>query len=537
MNSPSAISSQSASSSYISFPARRKPKTLPADLTQFGIGGLQDMKEQLIHDIILPRIDPSYKQYGTPAQSGVLLYGPPGTGKTLTARSLGSIFDYLRVSVTIRTVNGPELLTKWVGETERKLRELFTPLPNEEAILIIIFDEIDAIGATRGSSNSGSGNARDSVLTQLLTMMDGVDSEGNRKSDRILVIGMTNRRDILDPALTRPGRFDISCHIGLPDEVGRRQILNIHTESLRKNGLLGDVDLDMLAKCTENYSGSDLKDLVQRATQYANERNYNVKGATFELKEEAKLHPEIVSEKDFQRSLRTSFTQAKLLEALEPYRRSKYIPFNETLENFIEDFLASYTQAEKETGYLPSCWFIDGNSRTGKTALAVHVAIASRCPALFMLTPMDVIASDAGERIRKLEHLSEQAQESDHAIIILDGLDEILGNLGEGEHCQDSVLEQITAMFTSKRKRNNKICYLATARNNFFYSMTGVDKLFQQTMFTMPKVRQRQELETIYKEKNADRTSLEKLAELLPSNIGRLIEEIEFESFLSMVSE
>lgn len=161
---------------------------------------------------------------------GILLYGPPGTGKTLIARQLAKILNGKEPKI----VNGPEVLNKYVGQSEENIRNLFAEADAEykekgdsSELHIIIFDEIDAVCKSRGSVRDGSG-VHDTVVNQLLTKIDGVDALNN-----VLLIGMTNRKDMLDEALLRPGRLEVHIEVGLPDERGRLQILKIHTSKVR----------------------------------------------------------------------------------------------------------------------------------------------------------------------------------------------------------------------------------------------------------------------------------------------------------------
>merc|ERR1712012_690770 len=164
------------------------------------------------------------------------------------------------------------ILDKYVGESEANIRRLFEEAEEEEKRLgpnsglhIIIFDEIDAICKARGSSGGESSGVNDTVVNQLLSKIDGVDQLNN-----ILVIGMTNRRDVMDDALLRPGRLEVQIEIGLPKEGGRVQILNIHTRKMKANGKLNsDVDLAELAKLTKNFSGAEIEGLVRAAQSCA----------------------------------------------------------------------------------------------------------------------------------------------------------------------------------------------------------------------------------------------------------------------------
>ena len=198
----------------------------------------------------------------------MLLYGPPGTGKTLIARKIADALNCEKPKV----VNGPEIFDKYVGGSEEKIRDLFKPAEkdmkekgDQSDLHVIIFDEIDAICRARGSTGSSGTGVNESVVNQLLSKMDGVDSLNN-----ILIIGMTNRKDMIDEAILRPGRLEIHLEIGLPDLNGRLQIFEIHTKKMRKHNLLaGDVDLDKLAQVTKNYTGAEIEAVCRSATSFA----------------------------------------------------------------------------------------------------------------------------------------------------------------------------------------------------------------------------------------------------------------------------
>jgi len=183
---------------------------------------------------------------------GILLYGPPGCGKTLLAKAAAT-----ESGANFIAVKGPEVLSKWVGESEKAIREIFRRA-RRAAPALIFFDEIDAIAGARGRDTSG---VIDRIVNQLLTEMDGIEPLRG-----VVVIGATNRPDLLDPALLRPGRFDRIIYVPPPDVRARYEILKIHT---RKIPLAEDVDLLELAKMTEGYSGADLEALVREAVMLA----------------------------------------------------------------------------------------------------------------------------------------------------------------------------------------------------------------------------------------------------------------------------
>lgn len=223
-----------------------------------GVGGLEEIKRKLREAVELPLKDPeAFKRLGIKPPRGILLFGAPGTGKTLLAKAVATESEANFISV-----KGPELISKWVGESEKGLREIFKKA-KQAAPCIVFLDELDAIAPRRGYGY-GEAHVTERMVNQLLTSMDGLESLEN-----VVVIGATNRPDILDTALLRAGRFDWVLHIQAPDEKARLKILQIHT----KNMPLKNVNLEELAKKTEGYVGADLEALCRESAMIALREN------------------------------------------------------------------------------------------------------------------------------------------------------------------------------------------------------------------------------------------------------------------------
>jgi transitional endoplasmic reticulum ATPase len=215
------------------------------------VGGLEIAKQELREVVEWPlKHSDAFKRLGIEAPKGVLLYGPPGTGKTMLARAVATESEANFISI-----KGPELLSKWVGESEKGVREVFRKA-KMAAPTVVFFDEIDSLVPRRGSG-FGDSHVTERVISQLLTELDGLE-----KLESIVVIGSTNRPDLVDPALLRPGRFDRLVLIPAPDEGARLEILKIHTKNMP---LTKDVDLKQLAKETVGYSGADIAALCREA--------------------------------------------------------------------------------------------------------------------------------------------------------------------------------------------------------------------------------------------------------------------------------
>jgi transitional endoplasmic reticulum ATPase len=225
------------------------------DVTWDEVGGLEDTKERLRETIQWPLDYPEvFESMDLESAKGVLMYGPPGTGKTLLAKAVAN-----EANSNFISVKGPELLNKYVGESEKGVREVFEKA-RANAPTVVFFDEIDSIAGERGSGMSDSG-VGERVVSQLLTELDGIE-----ELEDVVVVATTNRPDLIDSALLRPGRLDRHVHVPVPDEEARRAILEVHT---RNKPLADDVDLDEIAADTDQFVGADLEALVREATMNA----------------------------------------------------------------------------------------------------------------------------------------------------------------------------------------------------------------------------------------------------------------------------
>ena len=220
------------------------------------IGGLTDTKRELQELIQYPVEYPwKFEKFGMSPPKGVLFYGPPGCGKTLLAKAIAT-----ECQANFISIKGPELLTMWFGESEANVRDVFDKA-RAAAPCVLFFDELDSIAKARGGGGGDAGGAGDRVINQILTEMDGMNSKKN-----VFIIGATNRPDIIDSAVLRPGRLDQLIYIPLPDLASRVQILKAN---FRKSPVASDVDLDAIAKATHGFSGADLSAIAQRACKLA----------------------------------------------------------------------------------------------------------------------------------------------------------------------------------------------------------------------------------------------------------------------------
>lgn len=238
------------------------------------VGGLLDVKRELQELVQYPVEYPwKFEKYGMSPPKGVLFYGPPGCGKTLLAKAIAT-----ECQANFISIKGPELLTMWFGESEANVRDVFDKA-RAAAPCVLFFDELDSVAKSRGAH--GDGGASDRVINQILTEMDGMNVKKN-----VFIIGATNRPDVLDPAIMRPGRLDQLIYIPLPDKASRVAIIKA---SFRKSPLASDVDVDQIAAATHGFSGADLSGICQRACKMAIRESINKEIQLEELKKSGQL--------------------------------------------------------------------------------------------------------------------------------------------------------------------------------------------------------------------------------------------------------
>jgi len=263
------------------------------------VGGLIDVKQDLSEAVEWPLKSPEvFTRMGVTPPKGILLYGPPGTGKTLLAKAVANESE-----ANFILVKGPELLSKWVGESEKAVRKIFEKA-RQTSPSIVFFDEIDSLAPRRGAS--GDNRVSERVVNQMLTEIDGLEELHN-----VVVIGATNRPDILDTALLRPGRFDRIIMVGAPDTKTREKIFEIHTKGMP---LAPDVDLKELSKLSEGYAGADIENVCREAAISALRKDMNSQKVATKDFEEAmqKVRPSITKEiEDSYRALKEMFTKAQ----------------------------------------------------------------------------------------------------------------------------------------------------------------------------------------------------------------------------------
>ena len=389
-----------------------------------------------------------------------MLFGPPGTGKTLMARQIGKMLNAREPKI----VNGPQILDKYVGESEANIRRLFADAEEEEkrmgsnsGLHIIIFDEVDAICKARGSVAGNSG-VNDTVVNQLLSKIDGVDQLNN-----ILVIGMTNRKDMIDDALMRPGRLEVQIEIGLPKESGRIQILNIHTCKMKANGKLGpDVDIDELAKITKNFSGAELEGLVRAAQSCA--LNRLVKASSKVEVDPDAAEKLIICRSDFMHALDNDVKPAfgASQEVLQSYLARGIHIWGPPVQDVIDDGALLIQQAASNDGPGLVSIMLEGAPNSGKTALAAHLAVNSGFPFVKICSPEDMVGFTESAKCATIRKIFDDAYRSMMSCILVDNIERLLDYGPIGPRYSNLTLQALLVLLKKNPPKGRRLLIICT---------------------------------------------------------------------------
>jgi SpoVK/Ycf46/Vps4 family AAA+-type ATPase len=438
------------------------------DFSQYGIGGLNKELTEVFRRAFISRrfTQEQLDKMDCKHVKGVLLYGLPGCGKTLIARKMAEILKISEPTV----VNGPEILNSYVGQSEANMRKLFTPADaNPNKVHVIIMDEIDAICKERSGGSGAGERVSDGLVNTLLTELDGVKARNN-----IFVIGMTNKRELIDKALLRPGRLEIQIEIGLPDKAGREAIFSVHTKKMKANGYLDDlVDIKLLADATVNFTGAEIAGLIRSAQSFA--MMESVRNELHEVKDNSGVNMNgntnqkiLVSNQHFELALneiRPAFGIA----------REKWS--NYQLGGFIGSAPSALVEwCDKPIKSSMRTLLIHGAHGTGCTATASY--IAEKCKTFNFvrwLSASKILHMSEHSKAKLLRDTFENAFCCDRSLIVIDDLEEWMEYIN-GARFSSYLFKQLLNL-CRQQPANGKECVLVctTHEYEFFTAIGGAD--------------------------------------------------------------
>jgi transitional endoplasmic reticulum ATPase len=402
-------------------------------ITYEDIGGLENEIQRVREMVELPMKHPQiFQKLGIEPPQGVLLHGPPGTGKTLLAKAVAN-----ETSASFFSIAGPEIISKYYGESEQQLREIFEDAKDESPSIIFI-DELDSIAPKR---EDVTGEVERRVVAQLLTMMDGLEARG-----QVVVIAATNRVDSVDPALRRPGRFDREIEIGVPDEVGRKEILQIHTRGMP---LSDDVSLGHLAGETHGFVGADVQSLTKEAAMKALRRYL----PEIDLDEEdippSLIDRMIVKREDF-RSALNEVEPSAMREVLVELPKITWDDVGglespqEQVKEAVEWPLTTPEKFDRMGVEAPKGVLLYGPPGTGKTLMAKAVASETNANFISVRGPQ-LLSKWVGESEKAIRQTFRKARQVDPTIIFFDELDSLAPARGQdmGNNVSERVVNQL----------------------------------------------------------------------------------------------
>tara|TARA_Y100001970_G_scaffold70373_1_gene89613 strand:- start:5759 stop:7984 length:2226 start_codon:yes stop_codon:yes gene_type:complete len=420
------------------------------------IGGIGEQLQKVREMIELPLKHPIlFRRLGIDPPRGVLLHGPPGTGKTLIAKAVAS-----ETNAHFTSINGPEIISKYYGESEKQLREIFDEAAANTPAIIFI-DELDSIAPKR---EDVSGEVERRVVAQLLTLLDGMQGR-----DNVVVIGATNRRDAIDPALRRPGRFDRELEIGVPDKNGRKEIIDIHTRGMP---ISDDFDIDWLLDNSYGFVGADISALVRESAMKALRRYL----PEIDLDEE-QIPPEVLEKMEVRMS---DFRQA--IKEIEPSAlREIYLEvpevswdqvggLDEVKERLKESIEWPLTKPDVFDHFginPPRGIVLFGAPGTGKTLIAKAIANEAKANFITIKGP-ELISKWVGESEKAVREVFKKAKQSSPSIVFLDEFESIAGmrraSDGAGSDVMNRVVNQLLSSMDGVESMEGVIVVAATNR-------------------------------------------------------------------------
>ena len=499
-------------------------------ITYEDIGGLQNEIQRVREMVELPMKHPQvFSKLGIEPPQGVLLHGPPGTGKTLLAKAVAN-----ETSASFFSIAGPEIISKYYGESEQQLREIFEDA-KEESPSIIFIDELDSIAPKR---EDVTGEVERRVVAQLLTMMDGLETRG-----QVVVIGATNRVDSVDPALRRPGRFDREIEIGVPDEVGRKEILQIHTRGLP---LSDDVSLDHLADETHGFVGADVESLTKEAAMKALRRYLPEIDLDEEEVPPSLIDRMIVKRNDFSSAL-TEVEPSAMREVLVELPKISWDDVGglnsakEQVQESVEWPLTTPEKFDRMGVDAPKGVLLYGPPGTGKTLMAKAVANETNANFISVRGPQ-LLSKWVGESEKAIRQTFRKARQVSPTIIFFDELDSLAPSRGQemGNNVSERVVNQLLTELDGLEEMGDVMVIGATNRPDMIDpALIRSGRFDRLVMIGQPNQEGREQILEIHTKNTplAPDVSLREIAEITDGYVGSDLEGIAREAAIEALRD
>jgi vesicle-fusing ATPase len=499
------------------------------DMQKLGIGGLHSEFKLMFRRAFASRtIDKTVAdKMGIKHVRGILLHGPPGCGKTLIAKEIGNILNCAEPKV----VNGPSLLNKFVGESEKNVRDLFADAiadVKEEELHLIICDEFDALCKTRGTTDSHG----DKIVNQFLSYIEGAILIGGklRSLNNILLICMTNRKDLIDPALLRPGRLELHIKINLPDLEGRAEIFEIHMKQLKLNGFLeNNIDINKLAITTPNYSGAEIEGVIKNAASFAISREIEIVDENkIKNKKDADnlkmscTNP-IITNDDILRAIsETKSAHGVSNDEISLYTAKKFIFWDKQISIMYSEIMDCIKNLHTDNIF---SFALVGSTYCGKTKLACEIALKSKISCITMITPEKMIGlSDVG-KCQLINAGFEHVTQTEAGVIILDNFERLIEWTNVGPRFNNPVLQTLMILLNKHiLDKSRVVIILTTANKSVFAELEIFDLLDKQ--YEMPDDVELEGIDNICNELNIDELEKAKIIETkihVPSTLFRYL--------------
>ena len=428
---------------------------------------------------------------------------------------------------------------------KKKIRDLFANAEkdqkengDEAGLHVIVFDEIDSICKARGTVSSGTG-VNDSAVNQLLTKIDGVDSLND-----IIVIGMTNRKDLIDEAILRPGRLELHIEISLPDEKGRLQIFNIHTKKMRENKVLDDdVDLAHLAKITKNYTGADIESMVKLACSNALSQGINFSNAKVNFNKEHKVN---------MKNFLDAFGEIQPMFGVKSTEIENSIQFGminygENYEILSSKISSLFEQIKNSTSISLLSVLLEGEPGCGKTALASYLALHSGFPYVRIISPESLVKFMESGKYTAIYNTFEDGYKSPYSIIILDNIEKLIEYIRIGPRFSNLLLQTLSVYIKKlPPKKGKKMLIIGTTSCSSQMEDLGLVECFDRRI-QIPNLTKREIINVLknYQCKEEDKEKIANLVQNVPIKqlcflIDRALQKnpiLQYENFASEYKE